>query len=70
MEYFDDRINEEKEEKKFWDKIGDETGYTGESCVSCGRCRVIEYSNGYKFCEKCWTNQKTGEIDEQYQQFS
>ena len=69
MEYLDDRKNEEKEEKEFFDKIGSEIGYTGEECVSCGRSRIIQYSNGYKFCEKCGTNQKTGKIDDQYEQF-
>jgi len=69
MEYFDDRINEEKEEKEFMNKIGQEVGYTGEECMSCGRSRVIKYGNGYKFCEKCGTDQKTGKIDLQYKQF-
>ena len=69
MEYFDDRENEEIEEKEFFDKIGSEVGYTGEECTCCGRSRIIKYSNGYKFCEKCGTNQETRETDDQYRQF-
>ena len=61
----EDRIREEN----YQNKLGDELGYNRESCINCGRCRVLEYSNGYRFCEKCGTNQDTGKYDPDYDEF-
>ena len=39
-------------------KLGKYLGYTGNSCVNCGRYRVEKFSNGYERCEKCaWVPQ-------------
>ena len=45
----------------FFKEMGNLIGYTGENCVNCGRCRVEKWSSGLKICDKCGTDQKTGE---------
>jgi ribosomal protein L37AE/L43A len=35
-------------------------GYTSEDCVCCSRYRVLLYKSGVKVCEKCGTDQSTG----------
>lgn len=39
-------------------------GYDSEPCCNCGRVRVEEYDNGPLICEKCGTDQETGELYE------
>lgn len=35
--------------------------YTANECINCGRMRVERYESGMEVCEKCDTDQKTGE---------
>lgn len=36
-------------------------GYINEECINCGRIRVEISSKGRKVCEKCRTDQETGD---------
>jgi len=36
--------------------------YATEDCVCCGRHRVLVYESGIKVCEKCGTDQSTGDF--------
>ena len=42
-------------------------GYVHKDCVNCGRHRVLNYESGIKVCEKCGTDQNTGEyVEDRY----
>ena len=36
--------------------------YASEDCVCCGRHRVLLWESGMKVCEKCGTDQSTGDF--------
>jgi ribosomal protein L37AE/L43A len=42
-------------------------GYTGKECIHCNRYRVELYKSGIQVCEKCGTDQSTGEyVNDKY----
>ena len=43
----------------FWQKLGENLGYTDKECINCGRLRVEKYSSGNEVCEKCGFEQNT-----------
>lgn len=53
---------EEKERYDNFDKVlGEFIKYSENDCIECGRHRVQIFSSGAKVCEKCGTDQSTGE---------
>ena len=41
--------------------------YDNKECVKCSRLRVEIYQSGIKVCEKCGTDQNTGEyVEDRY----
>jgi len=54
---------EDREKREAYAPISD--AYTGDGCnnPACGRCRVIEYRNGKKVCEKCHWDQDAKQYD-------
>ena len=43
----------------FWQKLGENLGYTDKECINCGRLRVEKYSSSNEVCEKCGFEQNT-----------
>lgn len=60
-EMWEDEI---KKQANYYKAKGDYLGYTGKSCINCGRNRVERYSTGIEICEKCGVDQKTKVIYE------
>ena len=52
---------EEQRRNKYFKTLGNYLGYDSKKCISCGRFRVNIFDNGNRVCEKCGTDQKTGE---------
>ena len=50
---------ENKRITNFWQKLGENLGYTDKECINCGRLRVEKYSSGNEVCEKCGFEQNT-----------
>lgn len=44
---------EEREEKEFWQSMGECKGYIETPCPNCGRIRVEHWTCGKDICEKC-----------------
>lgn len=51
--FIDPYEEEEREEKEFWESMGNDEGYIEKECPNCGRLRVVHWSCGKDICEKC-----------------
>lgn len=61
--------DEEKEYREYSNSLGEDLGYTGNSCINCGRNRIIKYSKGKRICEKCGYDQDKKEYDFEYNKY-